>query len=91
MTPENEIDKVKLTRVSYYDLADHMQDNIKNHGYDYNKTLFEKSISSYILADNLRGQIISRFTLMFAEIIDRVKDIKRSRYFAMDKKYKKFN
>ena len=91
MALEKDINPINLTRVSYHDIADHMQDNIKNHGYDYNKTLFEKSISSYILADSLRAQIISRFTLLFSVIIDRVKDIKRSQYFAMDKKYKKFN
>lgn len=91
MTLEKNIDKVKLTRVSYYDIANHMQDNIKNHGYDYNKTLFEKTISSYILSDSLRAQIISQFTVLFAEIINRVKEIKRSQYFAMDKKYNKFN
>ena len=91
MISEDKIKKNNLTRVSYYDFVEHIQDNLKNYGYDYSNSLFEKSVSSYILADKLREQIISQFTMMFSEIIDRVKDIKRSQFFAMDKKFKKFN
>jgi hypothetical protein len=91
MALEKNIKKVNLTRTSYYEVAEHMQDDIKNYGYDYEKDLFEKSVSSYILDDTNREQIVSRFTILFSYLINRVKDIKRSMNYAMDKNYKKFN
>lgn len=88
---EKNIKKINLTRTSYYHFAEHLQDDIKNYGYDYEKDLFEKSISSYILGDANRADIVAQFTILFSYIIDKVKDIKRSMNYAMDKNYKKFN
>jgi hypothetical protein len=91
MALEKNIKPVNLVRVSYYEVAKHLQDDIKNYGYDYENDLFEKSVSSYLLNSPLRAQIIHRFTILFADLINKVKDIKRSNNFAMDKKFKKFN
>jgi hypothetical protein len=91
MALEKNIKKIPLIRQSYYDVAEHLQDDIKNYGYDYENDLFEKSVSSYLMNSPLRAEIIHRFTILFAEMINRVKDIKRSNNFAMDKKFKKFN
>lgn len=91
MALEKNIKKIPLVRQSYYEVAEHLQDDIKNYGYDYENNLFEKSVSGYILNSPIREQIIHRFTILFAELINKVKDIKRSNNFAMDKKFKKFN
>lgn len=91
MALEKDIKPVNLVRISYNEFANHLQDDIKNYGFDYEKSLFEKSISGYILQDPIREQLVARFTILYSFIIDRVKDIKRSQYFAMDKNFKKFN
>jgi len=91
MALEKNIKTVNLARKSYYDYAEHMQDDIKNYGYDYEDQLFERSVSNYILQDKTRGEIINRFSILYAYMIDKVKDIKRSYNYAVGKKYKKFN
>lgn len=79
-----------LKRVSYYDISEHIVDDIKNYGFDYQGKLFEKSVSNLYFQDPKKSRILALFDGMMSHVIDRIKLIKKFRNYAMDKNYTKF-
>lgn len=80
-----------LTRESYYDIMIHSQDELKNTGYDWRSSLFNKSFSGYLLNDSKRSQILGQFKTLMVYMIDQVSSIKKAMNYTVDKKYKYLN
>ena len=80
-----------LTRVSYYQYMTHIQDDLKNIGYDWRKNLFNKSLSTYLLSDSKRSDIMGQIQRMMVYMIDRVSMIKKTMNYTVDKNYKYLN
>ena len=80
-----------LTRVSYYQYITHIQDDLKNTGYDWRKNLFNKSLSTYLLSDSKRSDIMGQIQRMMVYMIDRVSMIKKTMNYTVDKNYKYLN
>jgi hypothetical protein len=80
-----------LTRESYYQYMIHVQDDIKNTGFDWRGQLFDKSISRYILSDTKRSLILGEIQKLLVYTIDKVSMIKKAMNYTVDKKYKYLN
>jgi len=80
-----------LTRESYYQYMIHLQDDVKNVGYDWRSNLFSKAISGYILSDTKRSLILLEIQKLMVYAIDKVSMIKKSINYTVDKKYKYLN
>jgi hypothetical protein len=80
-----------LTRESYYQYMIHIQDDLKNTGYDWRNNLFNRSLSTYLLADPKRSRIMTQIQKMMVYMIDRVSMIKKSMNYTVDKNYKYLN
>jgi len=80
-----------LTRESYYQYMIHIQDDLKNTGYDWRNNLFNKSVSTYLLSDQKRVDILNQLQKMMVYLIDRVSMIKKSMNYTVDKNYKYLN
>jgi len=80
-----------LVRTSYYDYMIHLQDDLLHTGYDWRANLFQKSTSTYLLAEPKRAGIINQFQTMMVYLIDRVSMIKKSFNYTVDKNYKYLN
>lgn len=80
-----------LTRESYYQYMIHIQDDLKNTGYDWRTKLFQKSLSTYVLSDSKRAGILGELQKMLVFMIDRVSMIKKSMNYTVDKNYKYLN
>jgi len=80
-----------LVRESYYQFMTHMQDDIKYTGYNWRDKLFDKTLSSYLLADPKRSQIMGQIKKLMVYIIDNVSTIKKAMNYTVDKNYKYLN
>jgi len=80
-----------LTRESYYQYMIHIQDDLKNTGYDWRNNLFSRSLSTYLLSDPKRSGILNQIQKMMVYIIDRVGMIKKAMNYTVDKNYKYLN
>ena len=80
-----------LIRESYYQYMIHLQDDVKNVGYDWRSNLFSKTISGYILSDTKRSLILLEIQKLMVYAIDKVSMIKKSINYTVDKKYKYLN
>ena len=80
-----------LTRESYYQYMIHIQDDLKNTGYDWRNNLFGKSLSTYLLSDPKRKGILNQIQKMMVYMIDRVSMIKKAMNYTVDKNYKYLN
>lgn len=80
-----------LTRESYYQYMIHLQDDIKNTGYDWRANLFDKTLSRYILSDTKRSLILGEIQKLMVYTIDKVSMIKKAMNYTVDKKYKYLN
>jgi len=79
-------DKYKyVNRDSYFDVAEHIVDDVKNTGFDYHGQLFRKSVSSIYFNDNKKAAILTVFDGMMSYIIDQIKMIKKFRSYAIKK------
>lgn len=80
-----------LTRESYYQYMIHIQDDLKNTGYDWRNNLFNRSLSTYLLSDPKRSRIMTQIQKMMVYMIDRVSMIKKAMNYTVDKNYKYLN
>lgn len=80
-----------LVRESYYQYMIHLQDDLKNTGYDWRANLFNKSFSQYLLADAKRSQIIGQIQTLMVFMIDKISTIKKAMNYTVDKNYKYLN
>ena len=80
-----------LTRESYYQYMIHIQDDLKNTGYDWRNNLFNRSLSTYLLSDPKRSGIMTQIQKMMVYMIDRVSMIKKAMNYTVDKNYKYLN
>jgi hypothetical protein len=80
-----------LTRESYYQYMIHLQDDLKNTGYDWRNKLFDKSLSTYLLSDPKRSFIMGQMQRLMVYIIDKVSMIKKAVNYTVDKNYKYLN
>lgn len=74
-------------RESYFDIAEHTRDEIKNYGYDYHGKLFRKSVSGLYFEDEKKERIFEVFDNLISYVIDQVKMIKKFRNYALEKKH----
>lgn len=74
---------------SYFDIAEHSQDDIKNYGFNYEGNLFKNSISKIYFSDNKKDAILTVFDALISYIINQVKMIKKFHNYAMKKNYNK--
>lgn len=76
-------------RESYYDVAEHTQDNIRNYGFIYKGKLFHRSVSRIYFDDEKKANILAVFDGLLTYVIDQIKMIKKFRNYALSKKHTK--
>jgi hypothetical protein len=82
-------DNKYANRQSYFEVAEHTRDNIRNYGFDYHGKLFQRSVSKVYFDDEKKSGILSVFDDMISYIIDYIKMIKKSRNYAVKKTHVK--
>jgi hypothetical protein len=82
-------DNKYANRQSYFEVAEHTRDNIRNYGFDYHGKLFQRSVSKVYFDDEKKSGILSVFDGMISYIIDYIKMIKKSRNYAVKKTHVK--
>jgi hypothetical protein len=80
-----------LVRESYYQYMTHLQDNLLNTGYDWRSNLFSKSVSTYIISDPKRNNIVGQFQKLMVYMISQVSNIKKAVNYTVNKNYKYLN
>jgi hypothetical protein len=80
-----------LIRESYYQYMIHLQDDLKNTGFDWRNNLMQKSVSQYLLADPKRLEIINQMQTLLIFLIDKISSIKKAVNYTVDKNYKYLN
>jgi metal-responsive CopG/Arc/MetJ family transcriptional regulator len=80
-----------LLRRSYRRTLEHQFDDLKNTGYDWRNNSIKRSVSSYLLNDFKREQIIERLQAFIAFIMDYASNIKKAMNYTADKNYKHLN
>lgn len=76
---------------SVYDVAEHLRDKIEHKGYDYENTLFKKSMSSFIFREEKRANILGYMQTVMFELIERTKQIKNHVNYVVTKNYRNKN
>lgn len=79
------------TRPSYIQYAEHINDDIKNSGYDYKGKQFKNSLSKYLYEDPIKEDIFAQFENMIYFLTEYVKMIKKTFNYAIDKNLTTFN
>ena len=74
-----------LNRESYLKVSRSVFDNYKNLGYNYKNNLFINSLSSLFYLDNRKIRILNALEPLIYYLIERVKEIKKSRNYAISK------
>lgn len=74
----------------YYCLR-HRNDIIENTGFAYQDTILKKSLSSVLYLEKKRELILKLMDWIFFNIIETVKDIKKSYNWNFEKEYNDFN
>lgn len=77
--------------VSYFDIAEHQQDNGNSAGYDYQGNIFANTMSNVIFNDPKRTGILAMMEAVVYQLIQNVKVIKLQYGYTMEKKYRNFN
>jgi len=80
-----------LIRRSYREALHHQFDDIKNTGFNWRDNSFKRSLSSYLLNDPKREEVIGRFQVFIAYIMDYASNIKKAFNYTVDKNYKNLN
>lgn len=76
---------------SIFDATESSRNDIKNTGFDYQGKIFEKSMSSFLFREEKRAAILEQIEKIVYEMIEQVKDIKKTFDYRKEKKYRKFN
>lgn len=76
---------------SLYQISRTRLTRLKNTGYDYKNKIFEKSLSPYILRDDNRKDILSRYEKIVYFLIEKAKYVKNFFNYTVDKNYKQLN
>lgn len=74
-------------RKSYYDIAEHIRDDVKNYGFDFHGNLFRKSVSGLFFEDVKKERILNLYDILLSYIIDKIKLIKIFRNYTLDKNH----
>ncbi|MCK9574574.1 MAG: hypothetical protein WC979_01570 [Candidatus Pacearchaeota archaeon] len=74
-------------RPSYFEVAEHFQDDVQNYGFDYHGKLFERSISKIYFDDPRKTGILQSFDDLLSYVIDSIKYIKKFRNYAINKNH----
>jgi hypothetical protein len=74
-----------LKRDSYLKVSRSIFDNYKNLGYSYKGNIFRNSISSLFYLDDRKIRILNEMEKMIYFLIEKVKNIKKARNYAIDK------
>jgi len=81
----------QVTKKSYFKIAEHRNDDIKNTGYNYEGSQFKNSLSSYLYEDPVKERILVFFEQMIFFLTEYTKMIKKSANYAIEKNFTKFN
>ena len=76
---------------SIFDVTENSRNVIKNKGFDYKGKIFEKSMSSFLFREEKRAAILEEIEKIVYEMIEQVKDIKKTFDYRKQKKYRDFN
>lgn len=76
---------------SLYDVPSHRLDRLKNTGYKYEGTIFQKTMSPLIFADPTRRDILNEFEKLILFLIQKTKLIKTFYNYTVPKDYTKLN
>lgn len=80
-----------LTRVNYYEVLCHQQDDLKHNGYDWRNNIIKNSTSGYLLSDPKRLSIIEKFQEFLVYMMDYASQIKKAFNYTVSKNYKYLN
>lgn len=76
---------------SLFDVTEHSRDIIINKGFDYEGHIFERSMSSFLFAEEKRAGILAQIEKVVFELIERVKLIKNHVNYTVPKNYRNKN
>jgi len=80
-----------LTRESYFDIAENRVKEGQQLGFDYRGKLYEKSVSSLVMADPKRKSIIQKMDELVTYLVESVKNIKKTYNYAVGRKSRDIN
>jgi hypothetical protein len=80
-----------LTRESYFEIAENRVKEGQQLGFDYRGKLYEKSVSSLILADPKRKSIVQKMDDLVTYLVESVKNIKKTYNYAVGRKSRDIN
>jgi len=80
-----------LVRPSYYEAAEKRIAEGQQLGFDYRGKLYEKSVSSLVLADEKRKSIVSKMDELMVFLVDSVKNIKKTFNYAVQRNSRDIN
>ena len=80
-----------LTRESYFDKAENRVKEGQQLGFDYRGKLYEKSVSSLVMADPKRKSIIQKMDELVTYLVESVKNIKKTYNYAVGRKSRDIN
>ena len=66
------------SRAPYYNQLNHLNDNIKNMGYDYRGKIYKKTTSPELWGNPLQIPFIGRLEAMMTLVLEHVKAIKKT-------------
>ena len=76
---------------SLYEITNTRLTNLKNVGYDYKGKIFSKTMSSYLLKDPIRRDILTKLEDIVYFLVEKTKYIKNFINYTVDKNYKHLN
>jgi len=82
---DNSLKYRHLSRVPYYEQANHLNDNFKNLGYDYRNQILKKTTSPELWANPLQTSFYGRIEGMLTMVLEQVKSIKKTFSYAHDR------
>lgn len=71
--------------------AEHIQDRYTDLGYDYSNTIFKKTLSPVLFANDNNNKILTRLSKIVAWLVDAVKQIKLQYMISLPKNSKYLN
>ncbi len=74
---KSQLGRIK-TRAPYYDQINHINDNLKNLGYDYRGQLYRKTTSPELWGNPLQIPFIGRLEAMMTTVLEEAKNIKKT-------------
>ena len=76
---------------SVFEVTEHIHDNLKHCGFQYEGRIFEKTMSQFLFQDPTRTAILAKMEIVIFELLERIKMIKNHVNYTVPKTYRNKN